>query len=55
MKYEVVNQRVEIGGLVRDIGSVLDESEFEPATEESISEVESLLATGHIIEKENND
>lgn len=46
MKYEVINQRVEINGKTRDIGSVLDASEFQEG------EAESLLGTGHIKQAE---
>lgn len=59
-KYQIQNQRVEIGGKTREIGDVLDETEFAPAPVltkeqeaqgiESKTEVVSLLSTGHIIE-----
>lgn len=42
MKYEVITQRVEINGITREIGSILDESEFKEG------EAESLLTTQHI-------
>lgn len=55
MKYRVVNsERVEINGVVRTKGATLNESEFKPVPERpenappELSELESLLATGHI-------
>jgi len=54
-KYRVINQSVEIGGKVRSIGEVLDESEFrpidpnrDPNLPREQSEIHSLLATLHI-------
>lgn len=55
-KYEVVNQKVEIGGIVRNIGDILYDSMFRPGEMNTageiiqISEVDSLLSTGHIKE-----
>lgn len=58
-KYKVVNQVVEVGGERRQIGEILDASMFNPApllSEEEVadgrvalSEIESLLSTGHIV------
>lgn len=54
--YKIQNQRVEIGGITREIGEILDASVFRPAPtpvegEPYIAgEIESLLSTGHIIE-----
>lgn len=54
--YKVQNQRVEIGGITREIGEILDASIFRlaPTPVEGepfiVGEIESLLSTGHIIE-----
>lgn len=58
-RYQVINQRVEINGTVRDVGAVLDESVFRPASGvvnndgygnrvPELSELESLLLTKHV-------
>lgn len=59
-QYKVmVEGRLEVGGIVRNFGEVLDESVFAPAPEVTEgqkadgivshpSEIESLLSTGHI-------
>lgn len=60
-QYKVVNQDVEIGGILRRVGEELDESCFNPAPEVTpeqrkdgieshLSEAESLLASGHVEE-----
>lgn len=54
MQYRVKNQRVEINKITREIGDLIDESEFWPAPtpvegEPYVAgEIESLLSTGHI-------
>ncbi len=62
MKYEVINQAVEINGVTRKVGDIVDESEFKPLEEpvvqkEEVPEIEpdvvldeldSLLKTHHI-------
>lgn len=59
MRYRVITQKIEVGGKVREVGAVLDESEFAPAppmrehddpSTPHLSEVQSLLATKHIEE-----
>ena len=56
MQYIVQNQRVEIGGITHEIGTVLEETVFRPAPtpvegEPYVAgEIESLLSTGHIRE-----
>lgn len=51
MQYKT-KSRVEINGKTREEGAILDETEFKArpadAPEEELSEVESLLKTGHI-------
>lgn len=68
MKYRVINQKVEINGVTREIGAVLEEGEFRPkpdhpATEDpevnlrlaaELSELQSLLATKHVEETGEN-
>lgn len=58
--YKVVGQAVEIGGIKREVGQKLGSSCFNPAptlTEEEIadgreavSELDSLIASGHVVE-----
>lgn len=59
MKYKVINQRVEINGTLREIGAVVDASEFRPLPSNrqntdakkddyELSELESLLTTKHV-------
>ena len=56
MQYIVQNQRVEIGGITREIGEVLEDTVFAPAPTPVegepyvLGEIESLLSTGHIRE-----
>ena len=52
-QYQIINQKVEIGGKTREIGAIIDETEFRPAEGESPSEIASLLETQHIIEVTN--
>lgn len=56
-QYKVVKQRVEINGSTREIGAILEESDFNlvaPETQEgqepSKNELDSLLSSGHIVE-----
>lgn len=65
MQYEVINQPVEINGERYDVGAIVDESKFKPASGNKFeridsvtlmpemidepSELESLLATGHVV------
>ena len=59
MKYQVITQRVEINGKTREIGEVLEASDFKvspidesliivPGIAPELSELESLLETKHI-------
>lgn len=55
-QYKVVNQRVEINGKTREIGAVLEESDFnlvppevQEGQEPSLNELDSLLKSGHVI------
>jgi len=57
MRYRVITQRIEVGGKMRDVGALIDESEFAPAplmreyddpNTPHLSELQSLLATKHI-------
>ena len=57
-QYKVVNQRVEVNGVTKEIGAILEESDFKlvvAVPEEGVkaySELTSLLATGHVVENE---
>lgn len=57
MRYRVITQKIEVGGKTREIGALLEESDFAPAPPmrehddpktPHLSELQSLLATKHI-------
>lgn len=51
MKYQVVNQAVEINGVTRRVGEIVDETEFKPAEAVEVIE-ESRKAVEKVEEKQ---